>query len=330
MRTLVLAMVAIGLSLPAAAAVPAVGADPAQAPAPRGCPPPPTGAVAALDHNALVLNALTSEITFSAPHDGWEMGRISWAAADSNGLIYVLHRGDKAEPIVVVDRSGKVVRSWGKGLFSVPHSLRIDPRGHVWTTDADTSIVRKFSPAGELLLTIDVGEVPANCDWPTRGATDVAFAPNGHIYVADGYTNARVVEYSPDGKKIRQWGSRGAGRGEFVLPHSIAIDEAGIVHVADRENGRVQRFTLDGKWLGESLVGGKPFTVAVARGELWIDVRVVDAANVVRPTAMRANKDGVLTGLIPAPGGHGLAVSGDGPQLLIPSGTRLFLVSVPR
>jgi hypothetical protein len=184
------------MSALAAALLPAVAssqtaqpAQPAQTAqtAGGGCPAPPIAEVAASPDSAPSLAGAATEITFIAPHEGWAMGRISWVAADRDGLIYLLQRGDKADPIVVVDRAGRVVRSWGKDLFVVPHGLRIDPKGNVWTTDANTSIVRKFAPDGRLLLTIEVGDVPAACDWPTRGATDVAFGPNGHVYVADGY-----------------------------------------------------------------------------------------------------------------------------------------------
>ena len=278
---------------------------------------------------APLLAGVAAEISFIAPHEGWAMGRISWVATDSSGLIYVLQRGDQSDPIVVVNHEGRVVRSWGKGLFKLPHSLRIDPRGNVWTTDANTSLVRKFSPDGGLLLTIEVGEVPAACEWPTRGATDIAFAPNGHLYVADGYTNARIVEYSPEGQKLREWGARGSGPGEFILPHSIAVDENGFVYVADRENGRVQRFSPDGSWRGEWLVGGKPYTIVLAPGGMFLDIAALDSTNRPRPTLVRVRgKDLVVTGRMMAPGGHGIAYLPGSRQLLIPSGNRLYVLSL--
>lgn len=293
----------------------------------RGCPPPPIGEVTAIADSVPVLAGASAEITFVAPEEGWEMGRISWVAVDQSGSIYVFHRGEKADPIVVVNREGRVLRSWGKGLFSVPHSLRIDAKGNVWTTDAQTSTVRKFSADGRPLLAIEVGDVPGACDWPTRGTTDVAFAPNGHVYVADGYTNARIVEFSPEGRKVREWGARGDGRSEFVLPHSIAIDDNGTVHVADRENGRIQRFSLDGQWVGQTFVGGKPFTIAVTPDGMWVDVRVLNSAKRPQATLVRLKQDGTVTGRMIAPGGHGSVALPGGRQLLVPSGNKLFLVS---
>jgi DNA-binding beta-propeller fold protein YncE len=308
------------------AALPTRAVAQTQPSADRGCPPPPIREIAASRDSVPALVGETAEVPLIAPTDGWEMGRISWVAVDGSGLIYLFQRGDKADPIVVVNREGRVVRSWGKGLFNVPHSLRIDPQGHVWTTDANTSLVRKFSSEGRLLLTIDVGDVAAACDWPTRGATDVAFTANGHIYVADGYTNARIVEYSSDGRKVREWGSRGSAPGDFVLPHSILADETGTVYVADRENGRIQRFDVTGKWLGEWFVGGKPFTLERAPGGLWVDVLAWDAANRPRPTLLRISTDGTIIGRMIAPGGHGTAAVPGG-TVLIPSGSKLYRFS---
>jgi DNA-binding beta-propeller fold protein YncE len=317
-RTLTLFL--LFLSIVATAQVPPVG---------RGCPPPPTGDITSFADSAPPLEGTVKEIHLVPPRSGWEMGRISWVAVDNSGKMYVLQRGDKADPVVVLNRDGSVVRSWGKGMFTVPHSIRIDVKGNVWTTDANTSIVRKFSPDGRILMTIDVGGIPEACEWPTRGVTDVAFARNGDVYIADGYTNARIVVYSSKGKKVREWGSRGTGPGEFILPHSIIIDEKSIVYVADRENGRIQRFDLAGRWLGEWIVGGKPFTVGLAPGGVFADVRVVDAAKVAKPTLVRIGGDtGLLTGRMITPGGHGIAAVSGGKQLIVPSGNKLYEVAL--
>jgi hypothetical protein len=88
------------------------------------------------------------------PAIGWESGAVSWVAVDGGGLIYELQRGDTADPVLVLDRAGKVVRSWGKGNYKIPHSIRIDPAGNVWTVDAASSIVIKYSALGEKLMTV--------------------------------------------------------------------------------------------------------------------------------------------------------------------------------
>jgi len=81
------------------------------------------------------------------------------------------------------------------------------------------------------------------------GAGDVAFAPNGEVFIADGYATNRILEYSPDGKKLNEWGTTGTGATQFRLPHSIRIDDVGTIYVSDRENERIQRFDLTGKYL---------------------------------------------------------------------------------
>jgi streptogramin lyase len=188
------------------------------------------------------------------PSGGWESGMVSWLALDdAKGLIYELQRGDKADPVLVLDRDGRVLRSWGKGSYKIPHSIRVDPAGNVWTVDAGASIVIKYSPVGEKLMTVSVGEQPE-----TRS-----------LFIADGYGNARVLEYSPDGQRVRAWGNPGSGPGEFKLPHSIQIDEKGVVYVADRENGRIQKFDLDGKFMGEIPGLGRTYSLKLAGAVLW-------------------------------------------------------------
>ena len=196
-------------------------------------------------------------------------GLVSWVASDKKGLIYLLQRGDQADPVIVVDRNGKIVRSWGKGMYTTPHAIRIDPQGNVWTTDAASSMVYEFSPEGKKLMEIEVGGQPTPCG-AFCSTTDIAFAPNGHLFISDGYRNARILEYTADGKKIREWGKAGTGPGEFRLPHSIQIDENGIIYVADRENGRIQQFDLQGKYLGEWSKYGKTFGLKLDKGAIWL------------------------------------------------------------
>jgi DNA-binding beta-propeller fold protein YncE len=181
------------------------------------------------------------------------LGIVSSVATDDHGVIYVLQRGDKADPVIAVNREGQVLRSWGKGLFTVPHSVRIDRDGNVWTVDAGSSMILKFSPEGKKLAQISVGEVATgqDCAFPTLcGTTDITFAPNGRLFISDGYGNARILEYTAEGKRVKAWGRKGSGPGEFRIPHGIANDGK-VVYVADRENARIQRFDFDGRYLGE-------------------------------------------------------------------------------
>ncbi len=193
------------------------------------------------------------------------LGVISASVADGQGNIYVYHRPRKdtlQDPIVVVDSKGGFLRSFGKGLDPMPHGIEIDPAGNVWTVDAHTSIVRKLTPRGDLLLEVSVGDIP----FPDKlfcGAIGVAFRKDGNFYVGDGYCKARVVEYTAGGRKVREWGRKGTGPGEFNLVHDISAADDGTIYVADRENGRVQWFDPDARYLGEKHFGGQLFSVAI-------------------------------------------------------------------
>lgn len=249
--------------------------------------------------------------------DRWALGMVSWVAAGPDGLIYLLQRGDKADPIVVIDRGGKVVRSWGKGMFVTPHAIRVDARGNVWTTDAASSMVYKFSPHGETLLRIEVGGQPTPCG-NFCSTTDIAFAADGHLLIADGYRNARVLEYTAEGKKVREWGRAGSGPGEFRLPHSIQIDAAGVIYVADRENGRIQRFTREGAFLGEWNQYGKTFGLTLAGDALWLST-IPRGPNSTPGWLIKLDRvTGALVGYVDAAGNHGMAVTAAGELLQAP------------
>lgn len=249
---------------------------------------------------------------------GVELGMVSWVAAAADGTVYLLQRGDKADPIVAVDRTGKVVRSWGKGRYVMPHAIRVDRQGNVWTTDAASSHVLKYSPAGELLLDIAVGGQPTPCRNNFCGTTDIAFAPNGHLFISDGYANARVLEYTADGQKLREWGSAGTAPGQFVLPHSIQVDQAGVVYVADRENGRVQRFDASGAFLGQ-WVYGKTFGLVSDGAFMWLSTQPLQQPNLSPGWLLKVNAvTGAIAGWVPSAGNHGMAVMANGELLLGP------------
>ena len=201
-----------------------------------------------------------------------KLGMISAMAGDKNGNIYVLHRPKDGDPIVVLDRSGKLLRSFGKGSYTIPHSIHIDPQGNVWATDANTSKVFKYSPEGKQLLEITVGEIP-DPKRPFCSVTGVAFPASGNVLISDGYCNARILEYTQDGKRVREWGAKGKGNGEFTLPHDVTIGTEGRIFVADRENGRVQWFDTSNKYIGQKLIGGRLYSVApAADGGVYVGV----------------------------------------------------------
>lgn len=248
---------------------------------------------------------------------GWAMGMVSWAASDASGLTYLLQRGDQADAVIVVDRKGAILRSWGKGMFTTPHAIRIDPRGNVWTTDAASSMVYKFSPAGELLMRIEVGGQPSPCG-NFCSTTDVAFAADGRVFIADGYRNARILEYSADGNKLNEWGSAGTGPGQFRLPHSIQIDANGVIYVADRENGRIQRFDQSGKFLGEWTTFGKTFCITLKGGAAWLSSIPRGPNNVPGWLIKVDPASGKMLGFVESQGNHGMDVMPDGSLLHAP------------
>jgi DNA-binding beta-propeller fold protein YncE len=190
-------------------------------------------------------------------------------SADSEDRVYCFNRNPQ-HPIVVFDRGGKFLGSWGAGLFTFPHAIRIvreAGRDVVWLCDEHLMQFYKFTTDGKLLQTIgdrggrsDTG-VPADdfssSAWkkvthgggPFNLPTDIAFADDGSMFMTDGYGNARVHKFSPEAKYQFSWGEPGTAPGQFNLPHGVWIDRRGRVMVADRENDRVQVFDQQGKLL---------------------------------------------------------------------------------
>lgn len=270
-------------------------------------------ALRALVQQAPRLALTGGPIPVQPPTDGWALGMVSWVAQGKTGVTYLLQRGDKADPVIALNRDGHVLRSWGKGMYVMPHAIRIDPQGNVWTTDAASSMVLKFTTEGKKLMEISVGGQPTPCRNNFCGTTDVAFAPNGHIYISDGYANARVLEYTADGIKVREWGAHGTGTGEFHLVHSIQVDENGIVYVADRENGRVQRFDLEGRYLGEWANLGKPFSLVLRNGFLYVATQPRDQPNGAPGWLMKIDRNsGQIMGYVESTGNHGMEATGTG------------------
>ncbi len=247
---------------------------------------------------------------------------ISAMAGDAKGNVYIIHRPEdkNLDPIVVADSKGNVIHSWGKGMFDIPHGIRVDPQGNVWTIDAHKSVVMKFTAEGKKLLEISVGDIP-DAARPFCGATDVSFAKTGNVFVSDGYCNARVIEYTADGKKLREFGRRGKGDGEFVNAHDVSISPDGKIFVADRENGRLQWFDMSGKFLGQKHFGGQLFAVAIsAAGDVYVDAQPRDVPFGTDAHIFKFDPaSGKILGKIAAPA-HQLSIAPDG--TLLP-GTRV-------
>jgi DNA-binding beta-propeller fold protein YncE len=197
--------------------------------------------------------------------DDVRLDAVSAVAIDAKDNVYVLHRGQP--PLVAFDASGKHVRSWGKGLFKVPHGLRVDRDGNVWTTDNGNHVLRKFSPEGELLATLGTVDKAGGGKDGFRAPDDLVFDSQGNIYVADS-GNARIVKLSSDGKYLSQWGSKGKEPGQFATAHGLAIDADDHIYVADRGNKRVQVFDASGKHLADWSGFGNPFGLLVVGDQL--------------------------------------------------------------
>jgi DNA-binding beta-propeller fold protein YncE len=150
----------------------------------------------------------------------------------------------------VFDRDGNFIKSWGEGLFHRAHGLHVDADDNLYCTDDGDHTVRKCTADGKVLLTIGIPEKPAPfmSGEPFHRCTHTALSPKGEIYVSDGYGNARVHKYTPDGKLIKSWGEPGSDPGQFNIVHNISTDVDGWVYVADRENHRVQVFDGNGKY----------------------------------------------------------------------------------
>ena len=260
----------------------------------------------------------------------WHWGQVVGVAPTTHGNLLVLHRG--AYPIMEFRPDGAFVRAWGNdtisegkvtlvarehrapgasgfaavygpaGCYSCgAHSIRVDVRGNTWIVDAAAHTVAKFGTDGVLKLRLGeegvAGADTAHFNLPT----DVAFGPNGEIYVSDGYGNARIVKFSKDGEYLLEWGRRGTAPGEFALPHNLATDARGKVYVTDRDNHRIQVFDDKGKYLDEwANVGPVSNLYMTADQRLW-------TGHVLR------NLDGeAIVSLPNEPAGHGTAVADSG------------------
>ncbi len=183
--------------------------------------------------------------------EGWSLPDVAAVGTDRQDNVYVFNRGK--HPMMVFDRAGNFLRSWGEGLYPRAHGLHMAPDDTIFLTDDSDHTVRRCTLDGKILLTLGSSGKPAPfmSGAPFHRCTHTALAPNGDIYVSDGYGNARVHKFSPDGRHILSWGECGIGPGEFNVPHNITCDADGFVYVADRENHRIQVFDGNGRYQTE-------------------------------------------------------------------------------
>lgn len=205
------------------------------------------------------------QVNWAQLPEGWAFREIAGVDVDSQDRVYVFCRSaSPVPPLMVFDRDGQLLDSWGDGKFERPHGVAVAPDGSVFLIDDWGHAVYKFTPQGELLMTLgtpgkesDTGvknkdyRTQTQLAGPFNMPTNVAFSPEGDIYVSDGYGNARVHRFSADGELLASWGELGSGPGQFELPHGVAIDGNGKVFISDRENTRIQIFTPNGEFLDE-------------------------------------------------------------------------------
>ncbi|MDE3076763.1 MAG: hypothetical protein KGJ86_15205, partial [Chloroflexota bacterium] len=190
-----------------------------------------------------------SEQDWAKLPDGWSFVEVSGVAVDSQDNAYVLCRGE--HPVIVLDKHGGFVRSFGEGEFNRrAHGIHVSPDDFVYTVNDDQHCIKKYTREGKLVATFgkEYDAAPKWSGHPFNRPTNMAVSPKtGDVYVTDGYGNARVHRYAPDGQHLASWGSPGCAPGEFQVPHNVVVDRDENVFVTDRENNRVQLFDRDGQ-----------------------------------------------------------------------------------
>lgn len=242
-------------------------------------------------------------------------GKHIWAAERCGDNVGSCMENPEVDPIMLIDSKGKVVRSFGAGMIVWPHGLHVDQQGNVWITDARGENgkghqVHKFSPEGELLMSLGKPGVAGNGNDEFDGPSDVLVAPNGDIFVVDGHGsggNNRVVKFDKNGKFIKSWGQTGSENGEFRDPHALAMDSQGRLFVGDRGNSRLQIFDQDGNHLDTWTQFGRPSGLFIDKNDILYSA---DSESNTGPhrnpgwyrgIRIGSAKDGFVTTFIPDP-----------------------------
>jgi DNA-binding beta-propeller fold protein YncE len=281
-----------------------------------------------------LLNPFAPAVSFGQLPPGRAWGGTTAVTVGADGKsVWVFERcggescaDSKLPPILHFDSSGKLLASFGAGMFVFPHGITVDHDGNVWVADADGKNgkgqqVIKFSPTGTVLLTLGHAGMPGDAPGYFNRPSGVAIARNGDIFVADGHggdSNARVVKFSKSGKFLMEWGKKGSGPGEFDTPHAIAVDSHERVYVADRSNNRIQVFDANGKFIADWRQFGRPSGVYVdANDVIYVaDSQTTDKTGCTTDPGCRRGirignaADGAVKYFIPRPDGDPVGAEG--------------------
>ena len=251
---------------------------------------------------------------------GEEFGTVSAVATDSQDRVYVFQRKDP--PVVVFDREGNYLSSWGAGVITDPHGIYIAD-DVVYITDRSDQVAVKFTLEGKPLRVLgergvhsdtgceNPGDLVPRAAGPFNYPTELVPSPSGDLYVSDGYRNSRVHRFSGDGRLMASWGEPGkTGPNQFHLPHSILVRDS-RVYVCDRENSRVQIFSADGNFIGMWTDMHRPQDICIDRdGTFYTCERQGDDGS--PPQVSVLNGEGKVLARWQCRGAHGLWVDSHG------------------
>jgi streptogramin lyase len=256
------------------------------------------------------------------PGTTWN-GNTTWITADGKGQVVVLVR--TAPYFRVFTRDGGFVKSFGDdGLFQSAHSVTIDGQGFLWVTDSAAHVVHKFSPDGRLLMTL--GKKGVAGDNTSRDLFNqpnhVAIAPNGDIYVSDGYVNARVVHFSGGGQFVRIIGGvKGSQPGQLQLPHGVALDSRGRILINDSDNQRVSVFDKDGKFVESWPYPSRGGIAVAADDTVYVSDVNAGIVNIVR--------NGKQIDKVSADRAHGMGIDTDG-SIYVSGASRMTVTKITK